>query len=242
MIPNPRSARCVAKTQYMQIKRCSLPLGDKQEYCRESDCSHDMIGRPIQPSQPAFHREVVDDDGAQEVRLGHRRSRSAPRSGAGAGSRDREVRRVGDQPIPRRGAAWRPAGAQRKPSLRPAIGRRRQVPDAKPVGRAGGVARMRGDKDALSAPVPSHAQALLAMSRLCHPSSMRKLSPLRPQRPTRARPAGFVIGRDRFARISAVEGVALTPDMRADLERFDRDGLSAAERRSAIHARFASAH
>ncbi|MGA9846942.1 MAG: hypothetical protein WBQ45_04800 [Roseiarcus sp.] len=83
---------------------------------------------------------------------------------------------------------------------------------------------------------------MLAMSRLCHPSSMRKLSPLRPERPTRARPAGFVIGRDRFARISAVEGVALTPDMRADLERFDRDGLSAAERRSAIQARFASAH
>jgi hypothetical protein len=51
-----------------------------------------------------------------------------------------------------------------------------------------------------------------------------------------------VLGRDRFARISAVEGVALTPEMRAALERFDRDGLSAAERRSAIQARFASAH
>src|SRR5271166_2564825 len=34
--------------------------------------------------------------------LAHGRSRFAPRSGAGAGSRDREVRRVGDQPIPRR--------------------------------------------------------------------------------------------------------------------------------------------
>jgi hypothetical protein len=51
-----------------------------------------------------------------------------------------------------------------------------------------------------------------------------------------------VLGRDRFARISAVEGVALTPEMRAALERFDRDGLNAAERRSAIQARFASAH
>src|SRR5271157_2631532 len=33
--------------------------------------------------------------------LGHGALGFAPRSGAGAGSRDREVRRVGDQPIPR---------------------------------------------------------------------------------------------------------------------------------------------
>ncbi len=58
-----------------------------------------------------------------------------------------------------------------------------------------------------------------------------------PQRSrVRRRPAS---GRDRFAGINAVEGVALTPDMRADLERYDRDGLSAAERRRAIQARFA---
>ena len=46
---------------------------------------------------------------------------------------------------------------------------------------------------------------------------------------------------ERFARISAVEGVALTDEMRATLERFDREGLSADERRRAILARFATA-
>ena len=70
---------------------------------------------------------------------------------------------------------------------------------------------------------------------------MRKLVPSRSHRPAPARPAGFVLGRDRFARISAVEGVSLTPDMRADLERFDREGLSAAQRRRAIQSRFAPA-
>jgi hypothetical protein len=50
---------------------------------------------------------------------------------------------------------------------------------------------------------------------------------------------GFVLGRERFARISAVEGIALTTEMRATLERFDREGLSPAERRRAIMARFA---
>jgi hypothetical protein len=67
---------------------------------------------------------------------------------------------------------------------------------------------------------------------------MTKPAPTAPVRPAQA---GFVVGRDRFARISAVEGIALTPAMRADLERFDRDGLSAAERRRAILARFATA-
>ena len=46
--------------------------------------------------------------------------------------------------------------------------------------------------------------------------------------------------RERFARISAVEGIALTDEMRATLERFDREGLSADERRRAILARFAT--
>ncbi len=64
---------------------------------------------------------------------------------------------------------------------------------------------------------------------------------------TRPRPSpsppsrGFVLGRERFARISAVEGVALTDEMRATLERFDREGLSAEERRRAIHGQYKSA-
>jgi len=58
----------------------------------------------------------------------------------------------------------------------------------------------------------------------------------RPPPPSR----GFVLGRERFARISAVEGIALTDEMRATLERFDREGLSADERRRAILARFST--
>ncbi len=58
----------------------------------------------------------------------------------------------------------------------------------------------------------------------------------RPSPPSR----GFVLGRERFARISAVEGNALTDEMRATLERFDREGLSADERRRAILARLAT--
>jgi hypothetical protein len=49
---------------------------------------------------------------------------------------------------------------------------------------------------------------------------------------------GFVLGRDRFAKISAVEGVHLTPDMQQDLEEFDREGLSAAERRKRIALKY----
>lgn len=71
----------------------------------------------------------------------------------------------------------------------------------------------------------------------CYLAAMAKLH--HPHRSKRAQ--SFVLGRDRFARISAVEGIALTDDMRATLERFDREGLSAAERRRAILARFVTA-
>jgi hypothetical protein len=71
---------------------------------------------------------------------------------------------------------------------------------------------------------------------------MRKSHPSRPAHPARSRPAGFLLGRDRFARISAVEGVTLTEEMRATLDRFDREGLSAEERRRAILRRFVPAH
>ena len=49
----------------------------------------------------------------------------------------------------------------------------------------------------------------------------------------------FILGRDRFERISAVEGIYLTADMRSMLDQFERDGLSAADRRAAIVRRFA---
>ncbi len=65
--------------------------------------------------------------------------------------------------------------------------------------------------------------------------------PDRAPRPFPSPPSrGFVLGRERFARISAVEGIALTDEMLATLERFDREGLSADERRRAILARFAT--
>jgi cell filamentation protein len=49
----------------------------------------------------------------------------------------------------------------------------------------------------------------------------------------------IVLGREGFARISAVEGVGRTTEMREVLDQFDRAGLSAAARRRAIHERFA---
>jgi hypothetical protein len=44
----------------------------------------------------------------------------------------------------------------------------------------------------------------------------------------------FVLGRARFAKISAAEGIHLTRDMQRDLEDFDKQGLSAEERRKRI--------
>ncbi len=45
---------------------------------------------------------------------------------------------------------------------------------------------------------------------------------------------GFVLGRARFAAICAVEGIALTPDMKRRASEFENLGLSAAERRREI--------
>jgi hypothetical protein len=42
---------------------------------------------------------------------------------------------------------------------------------------------------------------------------------------------GYVLGRASFARISAVEGIRLSPAMEADFREFDRKGLSAPQRR-----------
>jgi hypothetical protein len=46
----------------------------------------------------------------------------------------------------------------------------------------------------------------------------------------------MVIGRDRFAKISAVEGLALTPEMKRRSAESDRKGLSAEQRIRAIVA------
>lgn len=46
------------------------------------------------------------------------------------------------------------------------------------------------------------------------------------------------IGRSGFAKISAVEGIRLTSDMEEMFRDFDRQGLSASERRKAIAKRY----
>jgi len=46
--------------------------------------------------------------------------------------------------------------------------------------------------------------------------------------------AKFVIGRERFTQISAVEGIKLTPAMKKRAAEFERQGLSPAERRREI--------
>lgn len=68
---------------------------------------------------------------------------------------------------------------------------------------------------------------------------MLKSARSKPSRPLRSRSGEFTLGRDGFAQISAVEGIALTSEMREMMNRFDREGLSAAERRRAIVSRFA---
>jgi hypothetical protein len=45
---------------------------------------------------------------------------------------------------------------------------------------------------------------------------------------------GDVLGRERFAKISAVEGIELTPPMRQRATEFDRRQLSAEQRRRSI--------
>jgi len=47
-------------------------------------------------------------------------------------------------------------------------------------------------------------------------------------------PSGFVIGRESFEQICAVDGIRLTPAMKKRFAEFDRKGLSPAERRREI--------
>ena len=48
----------------------------------------------------------------------------------------------------------------------------------------------------------------------------------------------FTLGREAGARISAVEGVCLTPAMQADFKDFDRQGLEPAERRARLAKKY----
>ncbi|KPP80912.1 MAG: hypothetical protein HLUCCA04_12145 [Oceanicaulis sp. HLUCCA04] len=55
----------------------------------------------------------------------------------------------------------------------------------------------------------------------------------------RSGPSGFVLGRQAFARISAVEGLVLTPGMQADFAELDRAQADAATRRRQLRKRYA---
>jgi hypothetical protein len=50
----------------------------------------------------------------------------------------------------------------------------------------------------------------------------------------RAAKAGMMLGRERFSKISSVEGIFLTQEMKKRTADFDRKGLSADERRASI--------
>lgn len=56
---------------------------------------------------------------------------------------------------------------------------------------------------------------------------------------TRHAKVGFTLGRKGFAKISAVEGIRISADMEKRFRDFDRQGLSAADRRKTIARAFA---
>jgi hypothetical protein len=72
------------------------------------------------------------------------------------------------------------------------------------------------------------------LGRSCYVSTMARNQT--PRRPTSS--SGFRIGREGFARISAIEGVRLTPAMKRDLESFERDKLPQEARRQAIRTKY----
>jgi hypothetical protein len=49
---------------------------------------------------------------------------------------------------------------------------------------------------------------------------------------------GYVLGRSRFAKISAIEGICMTSTMKADFREFDRKDLSAEDRRRVIGRKY----
>jgi hypothetical protein len=53
-------------------------------------------------------------------------------------------------------------------------------------------------------------------------------------RPSKRAAKGHTIGRQHFAKISAVEGIYMTASMAADFQDFDRQKLTAAPRRQSL--------
>jgi hypothetical protein len=56
--------------------------------------------------------------------------------------------------------------------------------------------------------------------------------------PAKAKPKGLTIGLAGFEKVSAIEGLRLTGDMKRTFGRLERRGASAAERRAAIIKRY----
>jgi hypothetical protein len=50
---------------------------------------------------------------------------------------------------------------------------------------------------------------------------------------------GYTIGRHAFAKISAVEGISLTEELRKDFQSFEQKSLSHKDRRQAIARKYA---
>lgn len=49
---------------------------------------------------------------------------------------------------------------------------------------------------------------------------------------------GFILGRDNFEKISAVEGIHLSDEMKRAFRDFDREGISGDERRRALISKY----
>lgn len=49
----------------------------------------------------------------------------------------------------------------------------------------------------------------------------------------------YTVGRQAFARISAIEGIRLTEGMQEDFREFERQGLSSRARRAALSKKYA---
>jgi hypothetical protein len=74
----------------------------------------------------------------------------------------------------------------------------------------------------------------IPLPRIRYNASMTKtLTP-----PGKTTTKGFKVGRRAFAKISAVEGIHLSPEMAKDFGEFDRKGLSADQRRKAIARKY----
>lgn len=54
------------------------------------------------------------------------------------------------------------------------------------------------------------------------------------------KPSGFVLGRAAMEKISAVEGIVYTDEMKREFDEFDRKGLTPEERRKAIRKKYGS--